>query len=213
MIADAVRDLLHRRGVDVDQVVWAEVADRPPAADSHRWVAWPTDGDEIVLGGLDHGRFSAYARFGDPGLAADVLARWLDPRLPPAPRDEEALLAASAAVADQLLRTDAAGSGPLDGAGVPAGVLPVGAPLDHVGTASGHVLHLYGTAFSARSLPPSDLDEDRIGFVLNEPLPATCRVERVPAWFGQPGGGLMVTLDRVIAYYADTGTLGPFAVG
>lgn len=210
MISDTVRELLQQGGVRADDVVWAEVSERPPTAPSHRWVAWPTPDDEIVLGGTDRGRFAAYARFGDPSLAAEVLQRWIDPLLPPAPRDPETLHAAALAVSDQL--GGASGSAIEADAAAPASVLPVGTPLDHIGNASGHVLHLYDTALSARSVPPTDADEERMGFVLNTTLPDACRVTRVEPWFGQPGGGLMVVLDRVIAYYVDTGALAAFAI-
>lgn len=214
MIADDVRRLLDERSVDTSRVVWTEPSDEPPSVPSHQWAAWATTDDEIVLGGSDHGRFAAYARFGDAVLAAAVLARWATPALEPAPRDRETLRAAAMTVAEQLL-----GPGPEDadvaaalgsGTAVSAAVVPAGCPLDHIGNASGHVLHLYDTAMSARSLPPTDLNEDRMGFVLNQPLPEACRLERVEPWFGQPGGGLAVVLDRVIAYYVDIGVLAPF---
>lgn len=214
MIADDVRHLLHERGLDATAVLWTPPSDDPPQPPSHRWVAWTTPDDELVLGGSDRGRFAAYARFGDPGLAADILARWIAPELPPAPRDHETLRAAALTVADQLV-----GPEPVDrevtalldaGQDVPAPVVPAGCPLDHLGNASGHVLYLYDTAMSARSVPPTDLNEPRTGFVLNQPLPPACRLRRVEPWFGQPGGGLVVVLDRVIAYYADQGVLSPF---
>jgi hypothetical protein len=214
MIADDVRMRLADRGVDAEQVVWAEVSDGPPAAPSHRWVAWPTAGDEIVLGGSDRGRFAAYARFGDAELAAEVLARWVSPELPPAPRDRDTLDDAALAVADQLLgphAEDPEAAALLEsGAPATASLLPVGTPLDHIGNASGHVLHLYDTAMAARSVPPTDLNEPRMGFVLNEALPDACLLQRVEPWFGQPGGGIAVVLDRVIAYYVDHGVLAPF---
>ena len=211
MIADDVRRLLVQRGVDASGVVWTEPSDRPPAVASHHWVVWQTLDDEVVLGGSDHGRFAAYARFGDPTLVADLLARWLHPELPPAPRDRKTLHDAALAAADILVGPEAEAR--LDpGGSLPGASVPAGTPLDHIGNASGHVLHLYDTAFSARSLPPTDANEPRIGFVLSSPLPDSCRVVPVAPWFGQPGGGVSVVLDRVIAYYVDTGVLAPFAV-
>lgn len=211
MIVDDVRILLAATGVDLDSVVWAPVSATPPQGPSHRWVVWPTPDDEIVLGGLDHGRFAAYARFGDPTLVVDLLVRWVRPELPPAPRDRATLHGAALAVADLFLGPDA---DPVltAGDGLPGGALPVGAPLDHVGTVSGHVLHLFDTDFSARSLPPTDANEPRIGFVLGAPLPDTCRVRLVQPWFGQRGGGVAVVLDRVVAHYVDQGLLSPFAI-
>jgi hypothetical protein len=211
MIVDAVRSLLQEAGLDADAVLWAAVSDQPPRVPSHRWVVWPTTDDEIVLGGSDHGRFAAYARFGDPTLVAEILARWLEPDLPPAPRDRATLHAASLSVADMLVGPDAVAELSQDGF-LPGSVVPVGAPLDHIGNASGHVLHLYDTAFAARSLPPTDANEPRTGFVLEATLPDACRVVRVEPWFGQPGGGVSIVLDRVIAYYVDRGVLSPFAV-
>jgi len=211
MIVEDVRRLLQAAGVDADAVLWAPVSDQPPQAPSHRWVVWPTTDDEIVLGGSDHGRFAAYARFGDPTLVAEILARWIAPDLPPPPRDHETLHAASLAVADALVGPDAPTA--LEPGGfLPGTAVPPGAPVDHIGNGSGHVLHLFDTAFSARSLPPTDANEPRMGLVLNAPLPDACRVVRVEPWFGQPGGGVSVVLDRVIAYYVDQGVLSPFAV-
>ena len=51
-----------------------------------------------------------------------------------------------------------------------------------------------------------------MGFVLDQVLPDACQVVRVDPWFGQPGGGVAVVLDRVIAYYVDHGVLAPFAI-
>ncbi len=211
MIADEVRGLLRDAGLDTDAVLWAPVSEQPPQAPSHRWVVWPTPDDEVVIGGCDQGQFAAYARFGDPTLVAEILARWLEADLPPAPRDRETLHAASLAVADLLVGPDAP-SVLEPGGFLPGSAVPAGAPLDHIGDGSGHVLHLFDTSFAARSLPPTDANEARIGLVLNTPLPDTCRVVRVEPWFGQPGGGVAVVLDRVIAYYVDTGVLSAFAV-
>ncbi len=211
MIVDDVRGLLRDAGLDTEAVLWAPVSDQPPQAPSHRWVAWPTTNDEIVLGGSDQGSFAAYARFGDPTLVAEILARWLDLDLPPAPRERETLRAASLAVADLLVGPDAP-SVLEPGGHLVGSVVPPGAPLDHIGNGSGHVLHLFDTSFAARSLPPTDANEPRFGLVLDAELPDTCRVVRVEPWFGQPGGGVAVVLDRVIAYYVDRGVLAPFAV-
>lgn len=210
MIADDVRRLLIAAGTDQGRVRWHD-GPEAPTGPSHQWIAWSI-GDEIVLGGADRGTFAAYARFGDPSLVAEILTRWIDPTLPAAPRNTDTLLNAARVVADDLVGAAAPDSTVREGRAVSGSVLPVGAPLDHVGNASGHVLYLYGTEMSARSLPPTDLNEDRMGFVLTTTLPETSRVERVRPWFGQPGGGLMVTLDRVIAYYLDAGVLEPFAV-
>lgn len=211
MIVEEVRSLVQAAGLDTDAVLWAAVSDQPPPAPSHRWVVWPTTDDEIVLGGSDQGRFAAYARFGDPTLVAEILTRWLEPDLPPAPREPGTLRAASLSVADILVGPDARTA--LEPGGfLPGSAVPAGAPLDHIGNASGHVLHLFGTSFAARSLPPTDANEPRTGFVLDATLPDSCRVVRVEPWFGQPGGGVSVVLDRVIAYYVDQGALSPFAV-
>lgn len=209
MIADDVRRLLIEAGVDQGQVLWHDGPDAPQGP-SHHWIAWSV-GDEIVLGGADRGAFAAYARFGDASLVAEILQRWVAPQLPGAPRDAQVLIDAARVVADDLVGSAASDATVRGGGAVSGTVLPVGTPLDHVGNASGHVLYLYGTAMSARSVPPTDLNEQRMGFVLHAALPAASRLERVRPWFGQPGGGLMVTLDRVIAYYVDQGSLVPFA--
>ena len=113
----------------------------------------------------------------------------------------KALVAATQGLLDQLApraRTAVSPAPP---------TLPVGAVFDHIGPSSGHVLYLFATPFEQRSLPPTDLNLTRTGYVLDAPLPETCSVARAKPWFGQPGGGVMVVLDRVIAAYVDGGLL------
>lgn len=207
--AERVRELVAASGADVEAVSWSGPSEQPPPGPSHQWVVWTTPQDEVVLGGWDHGTFSAYGRFADAELAAEVLQRWVAPALPPAPRDDETLHLAAVEVADRMLM---GGSGPLTQGDVEATALPPGTPLDHIGDTSGHVLHLYGTAFSARSLPPTEVNVPRFGLLLEQRLPQTCVVRLVQPWFGQPGGGISVVLDRPIAYYLDRGYVQAFEV-
>lgn len=207
-IVQDVMVLARARGVDVDRVVVGTEVDVVPQAPSHRWILVPMSDGTVTLGGMDRGAFAAYGKFGDPEVAAQALAQGslLDAPPLPANRPVKALVTATQALLDQLRGVME------DGEPLTTAHLPVGAVLDHIGDRSGHVLYLFATPFEQRSLPPTDLNLPRTGYVLDASLPRTCTVSTVEPWFGQPGGGLMVTLDRVIAYYVDAGTLEPFSV-
>ena len=196
-------------GGDAAAVAWGAVTGEVPRAGSHQWLAMEVDGGDVVLGGLDRGRFVAYGRFGDPRRAAETLTLLLARDEPaPLPRSQEELARAARGVVGLLEEAEAAaGDGSVAGSQV-----PVGAVLDHIGNGSGHVLHPLGTAMSQRSLPPTDLTQPRTGYLLLRALPDSCRASRIAPWFGQPGGGWMIELDRVIDYYCDTGVLRAFAV-
>lgn len=200
--------LAQARGVNVDEIVVGTAVDVIPQAPSHRWILVPMSDGTVTLGGMDRGRFAVYGKFGDPDVAARALAQGSTRDAPPLPenRPVKALVTATQALLDQLRGLME------EGTALTAAHLPVGAVLDHIGDRSGHVLYLFATPFEQRSLPPTDLNLPRTGYVLDAPLSEACTVSRVEPWFGQPGGGVMVTLDRVIAYYVDTGVLAPFAL-
>lgn len=63
------------------------------------------------------------------------------------------------------------------------------------------------------SEPPTDLTLKRTGYVLNATLPDSVAVDHVAPWFGQPGGAVVVKLDRVIAAYVDLGMVSSFTIG
>ncbi len=198
-------DVLERaaaRGVDLSGVVIGRQPNQVPEAPSHRWVVFPASDGGTVIGGMDRGRFVPYAEFTDLEGAADALAHLtVVPPAPPAPRPMPVLVSATLALFDQLhaaFREQPVLSGT---------VITPGAPLDHIGTESGHCLYLLNTPMSQRSLPPTDLTQPRTGYVVTDALPAEASVERVPPWFGQPGGGVLVRLPRVISYYVDVGLL------
>lgn len=202
---EEVLDLAAGRGVDVDALVVGSEVDTIPPAPSHRWVLVPMSDGTVTLGGMDRGAFAPFGKFRDPAVAAQALEMvTASPRGVVVDRPAKALVAATQALLDQLRATadDRGEIGPAD--------LPVGALLDHIGPWSGHVLYLYATPFQQRSLPPTDLNLERTGFILDGALPDTCRLETIAPWFGQPGGGLAVVLDRVIASYVEAGVLTPF---
>jgi len=206
-VAEVLR-LAAARGVDADAAAVGTQVDTVPPAPSHCWVLVPMSDGTVTLGGMDRGRFAAYGKFRDPEVAAQALAGTADRAVPALPetRPVKALVTATQGLLDQLRARLA------DGHGLTASDIPVGAVLDHIGPPSGHVLHLFATPFEQRSLPPTDLNLPRTGYVLDGELPASCTVAPVEPWFGQPGGGIAVWLDRVIAYHVDQGLLAPFAV-
>ena len=212
MGATEVRDLFAALGGDVDVVAWGTSPGEVPSAGSHRWIVLDVEGGDVVIGGLDRSRFAAYGRFAHEQRAAETLTVLLR-RPPPAPlpRTEDQLARAARGLVVVLDEAGGVGGGG-SADGVAGAAIPVGAVLDHLGHGSGHVLYPLGTPMSQRSLPPTDLTQPRTGYLVVRPLPDGCRATRAPAWFGQPGGGWMITLDRVIDYYCDVGVLQPFAI-
>lgn len=204
MGVERVLELVRERGIATDSVVAGAEPDKVPQAPSHRWVLVPMSDGTITLGGTDRGRFSVYGRYDTEELAANALlhvARKTEFQVPQEPVADLARRARDLAARLQARPA---------GAAYEASDLPVGTALDHIGYESGHVLFLLDTPFSERSSPPTDLRLPRTGYLLRKPLPQTTRVERVVPWFGQPGGGVMVSLDRPIRYYYDTGLLDRF---
>ena len=150
----------------------------------------------VALGGMDRGSFAVYGEFGDPDVAAQVLAQ--ASRVTPAPLPENrpltALVTATRSLLDQLRGAVENGT-PLT-----AGHLPVGAVLDHVGDLSGHVLYLVATPCRCAVVVVRPVTS-------TWPARATSSTPRCPSsrpacsarrtvepWFGQPGGdALMVT--------------------
>ena len=193
------------RGVDVDRLVVSHEPGVVPPAPSDVWVVVPMQSGGTVIGGMDRGQFAPYAEFTNDEGAADALAQLSTiPVAPPPPAPMKAMLHATQALADQLR------AGLRDETRLPGSAVPVGAVFDHIGAESGHVLYLLNTPFGQRSLPPTYLNEPRTGYVLEGPLPENAVVSALPAWFGQPGGGLVVALPQVIRCYADTGLLSRF---
>lgn len=196
-----------RLGATVDDVLVVR-ADESPRGPSHRWVV-VTTGARVIIGGFDRGEFASYAEVADEEEGAAVLASvTASPAAPRLPRSQTALVEATRTLA-QRIQAEVAGTGARI---LPPESLPLGTPLDHIGNESGHCLYLFATPFGERSLPPTDLSLPRTGYVLNGQLPEGASVEVVPPWFGQPGGGVMLRLGRVIRYYCDTGLLQRFVV-
>ncbi len=212
MTVNEVRSGFEALGGSPEAVAWGTAVGEVPEVASHQWVVLEVENGDVVVGGRDRGRFAAYGRFADPAQAAETLVVLLRrPTPPPLPRTEDQL--ARAARGLLVVLDEADGAGGAGGAnGLVGTAVPVGAVLDHLGNGSGHVLYPLGTPMSQRSLPPTDLTQPRTGYLLLRPLPDECRASRVPAWFGQPGGGWMITLDRVLDYYCDVGVLQPFAI-
>lgn len=202
MSVERVLRLAAEAGVVVDRLVVATETGVVPPAPAHRWVVVPMEDGETVVGGTDRGSFSVYGRYETDELAARALAHLAEPveyQEPPARLAD--LGRAAQDLAETFRRRVAAGERlrPSD--------VPVGTVLDHVGLENGHTLFLLDTPFGQRSSPPTDLPLPRTGYLLKRELPQVVTVAPVVPWFGQPGGGVMVSLDRPIRYYYDIGHL------
>lgn len=202
MNLDEVLEQAARRGVDLSALVVGRETDHVPSAPSHRWIVFPSSRGGTVIGGVDRGRFTPYAEFTDLLGAADALVQLTSLPMPrPLDRPRSQVLGAVATIGRDWA------TGLQQQPSLPGAAVAVGTPLDHIGNESGHYLYLYDTPMSQRSLPPTDLQERRTGYLVAAPLPPEAVVEQLPPWFGQPGGGLVVRLPRVIRYYVDTGLL------
>ena len=196
--------------VDVDlSGLWvAPQPDVVPSAPPGPWVLVPLSDGATMIGGSDRGTFAAYGAFDDAAAVA-ALRHLLGAAAPARVLDEQAhrsLADDAARLAQDLRHRAAAGDqlGPVD--------LPVGTALDHLGSDSGHTAFLLDTPFSQRSSPPSDLELTRTGYLVRRPLPESTSVSPVVPWFGQPGGGILVSFERPLRYLVDTGHLEPFAL-
>jgi hypothetical protein len=199
--SDVVR-LAREAGAPVEFVVAVDEPDVIPKAPSPSWVVVPRSDGRTTLGGMDRGQFRVYDTYETKELAANALVHVLAAMRPePAEQATEERRQAAQGLATGLRTRVAAGQE------LTSSVIPVGTALDHIGFSSGHTLFLLGTPFPERSSPPTDLQLPRTAFLLRAPLSGGVRVGPLQPWFGQPGGGIMITLDRPIRWYYDTGIL------
>lgn len=205
MSLEDLRRALAGRGWDeiFPEVVHVEPGRDPAGVPSHRWVVAEDSRGHVLVGGTDRGELAAYDVLEDVEQAVALVDRLVRAERPPVPDDLAGLRERARAVeADLRAATSRVG----------ADQVPVGTPLDHIGSASGHYLYLLDTPMPLRSLPPTDLNQPRTGYLVTRALPGSTTVQVAPAWFGQPGGALVLRLDRVIAAFVDEGYLTPFSV-
>nr|WP_276611969.1 TNT domain-containing protein [Kineococcus vitellinus] len=193
----------------VQTLVVADHADQLPRVSAGPWVLLPSSDGSATIGAFDRGVFSAYARARDEAELRTVVTKLLTPQ--PAARPVSAgqlqrWKEAAQQVTAELTERVAAGES------VTVTELPAGLALDHIGHDSGHTLFLLGTPFGQRSAPPTDLRLPRTGYLLKKRLPPQTGLSPVQPWFGQRGGGLLVSLDAPIRAYCEAGYLQAFDV-
>lgn len=194
-------------GVPVDDLTVGTEPGMVPPGPSGCWVLIPLVDGSVALGGMDRGGFAPYGRYYDDDATVNALRHVTQSRIDEVPVDEatRAQLSTDA----QRLAAELRARAPR---GLSTQDIPVGTALDQIGPDSGFSLFLLDTPFAQRSSPPTDLALPRRGWLLREPLPDTVRVAPVVEWFGQPGGGILVTLDRPVRWYYDTRRVDAFAV-
>lgn len=210
---DEVRAVLSDAGIDPAGLGWGD------EAPELRWTLRADEGaDAWLLGGGDHGRWMTWRSFPRDEVGAKELAgavwdlrRQEEPARIPRTLAETAQ---AAALGVDLMDRAAGWATGLDSEDavdlLPGAEAKVGTPFDHVGDDSGHVLHHFGTAWGRRAMPAEAAALPITGLLLVHNLPSTCRVERVPAAHGHPGGAWRVVLDKPIAAYREAGGLRPF---
>lgn len=194
---------LQQAGVEHDAVVLASAPEPgAPAPVEGPWLIVPY-GAQFVVGAVGRGKFATYESLWTErdaiSLAVRLAAEPLRPRSSPC---SEAELAGGRRTAQGVATRTAA----RQGAAGPHG-LSVGDGLDLIGVETGHHLYALGTPGPQRSQPPSDVGAPYFTFKVAKPLPPSAMEGRAAPWFGQPGGGAMVVLDRPVRWYVDYGYL------
>lgn len=183
-----------------------EVGDTPDGP-SHRWVVAPQADGTTLVGGMDRGSFRLLGQYADdPTSFTDLVENFSlpAPRILPASALTE-LRQAAEELASRLQAEATTRA-------LTAADFPVGTAFDSMGTASDHTLFLLDSPLDQRSVPPTDLAMRRTGYYLAKPFPRGTDVGIVAPWFGQPGGGVMVSLASTIAPHVSNGYLQPFDV-
>ncbi len=151
------------------------------------------------LDSFDAGRTRLLGRFATPeSLVAEIEKRALDPLPDPMDWPESRVPEADAVmqdVAEQVIQTLAPRPG-----GRASFDLTLGGIVDKFGTSNGFLLYPGGTPFVKRSLPPSEVDASfpDLGLVRYGIAAPNISVvaELVPPAFGQPGGGVVLSLAQ-----------------
>lgn len=191
---EGLRQHLDARGLTPAMVVLPGDAPAPPLEGALHLD--PAEaGEGFVLSTVDYGRKTLLRTAPDEASAAQVLLAYLDQPLPPVAKFaradvDQAVNAASPHIADLVDRAQHESL---------LIQLPVGLLLDRIGVLDGVQLFPYGTRFEARSLPPTALGQGAERHALLTRANVLVRVEVAQPWFGQPGGGLRMTLaeDRI----------------
>jgi len=193
-LADALREA----ELDPDAAVLlpAPTADSPPPPPGP-WVVLPF-GDGFVVGAMSRGRFAQYDQVETFERAAMLVIRLLQESAARRTVPDPARLGERGRATSQAIRSRTAERG---GAAGPAAV-DAGDVLDVVGPETAHHLYALGTAFDARSQPPTDAHGPYHRYEVLAELPDASEGVAAP-WFGQPGGGAMVVLPRPIRWYVD----------
>lgn len=194
-------EVLREAGVDLNAVTLLSDGASASTAPPNKWLVREISPGRWWVGGADRGRLVPYDVYEGRSLLTNALLH-----LTFATIETTSLGAEELAEAERrTTRLDRAvrGAGPNDQMGpIPGGVL-----VDRFGPEQGHTLFLYRTPFPDRSSPPSDLVQPYHSYVTLRTLPPTVTYGAVAPWFEQPGGGVMVALDRSLRWYYDAGFL------
>ena len=195
-------------GLPLGELTVGNEPGRVPSGPSGRWVLIPVEDGSTLLGQMDRGSFAGYGQNHDDDALLNALHHVLAGPVTPSPVDPVVR-----AKWFQRARSLAAALRARDATSPTVADIPEGTALDRIGPHSGFCLFLLDTPFHERSAPPTDLALERTGWLLSRPLPDSVTVAPGVPWFEQPAGGIMITLDRPVRWYADTGVLKPFVVG
>lgn len=155
-----------------------------------------TGGFDLVT--IDYGSEVPLGHADDEASAADLLIDYLDRPLPTPRRigveEYGAIAERTLTLADELRPRLTQGSILTQ--------LPPGLAVDRIGALDGVQLFPATTAFEARSLPPTALVGAEVHRFITE-TDVLVRAQLAAPWFGQPGGGVRLTLAEDFAGIRD----------
>lgn len=177
-----------------------------PLPPSGPWVIVATD-EGFHVGGVARHQFTTYELVPDIEAALVLIKQLLvePPRTKALRLDMDEAIKRGIFTARKIhARTEERG-----GEAGPA-VLQPGDLLDALEAETAHTLYPLGTPMEQRSLPPSALEAPYTMYEVVQSFggehPGVIEGTVAP-WFGQPGGGAQVVLDRPIRFYVDAGYL------
>lgn len=198
-MTEGLQRALSAAGLRPDSAVWVGDPAVDVSAPPEGVWAVASYGSQYVVGAMGRGKFAAYEALWTAEDAVNLVVRLIQEplmvRTTPLSPDEKR--AGDVAARGILTRTQARG-----GSAGPAAIAP-GEQVDLIGPETSHHLFALGTSVPRRSIPPSDVGAAYFTFEVVTTFPLGVLEGRAAPWFGQPGGGAMLVLDRPVRWYVD----------
>lgn len=196
-------EALSSAGLDQRAVVLAPPPEpESPPPPEGRWLIVPY-GSQFVVGAVARAKFAPYGALWSFDDAVSLATRLASTAAASRDVGPTASLRATGEVTARRIRQRTEQRG-----GSPGPTQVVGGEVfDAVEPETAHHLYAWGTPFSQRSQPPDAIGGSYHQYEVLRDLPGNVQEGRAAPWFGQPGGGSMLVLDRPIRWYVDQGLL------